>query len=49
LGLVGWLVLCYGAAAVGPRFVPAGMLFTPYLAWVTFAARLNFEIWRMNA
>lgn len=27
---------------------PAGWLFMPYLAWVTFAAFLNFTLWRMN-
>ena len=27
---------------------PAGWLFAPYLAWVTFAAFLNFTLWRMN-
>jgi benzodiazapine receptor len=26
----------------------AGWLFAPYLAWVTFAALLNFTLWRMN-
>ncbi len=26
----------------------AGCLFVPYLAWVTFAAFLNFTFWRMN-
>ena len=27
----------------------AGYLLLPYLIWVTFAAVLNFSIWRMNA
>jgi tryptophan-rich sensory protein len=27
----------------------AGWLFAPYLLWVTFAAALNFAIWRLNA
>lgn len=27
----------------------AGWLLGPYLAWVTFAAVLNFEIWRLNS
>jgi benzodiazapine receptor len=27
----------------------AGVLFVPYLLWVTFAMALNFAIWRMNS
>jgi tryptophan-rich sensory protein len=27
---------------------PAGFLFVPYLAWVTFASVLNGTIWRLN-
>ena len=27
---------------------PAGLLYAPYLAWSTYAAALNLEIWRRN-
>ena len=40
--IVGTLVMFWQVS------VPAGMLFIPYLTWVSFAAVLNFVIWRLN-
>jgi len=42
LAIVATLVLFW---RVSPA---AGWLFVPYLAWVSFAAVLNFTLWRMN-
>lgn len=50
--LVEILVLSVAIAATGVVFWRysqlASWLLVPYLAWVTFAAALNFELWRLN-
>jgi tryptophan-rich sensory protein len=50
--LVNIVLLWAAIAATGVSFwniVPtAGWLMAPYLAWVTFAAALNYAIWRLN-
>jgi tryptophan-rich sensory protein len=47
------LILLLAVAATAVSFwgssATAALLFTPYLAWTTFAALLNFAIWRMNS
>jgi translocator protein len=44
-----WLVLLATIVAFWRVSRLAGGLMVPYLAWVTFAAALNFAIWRLNA
>ncbi len=43
-----WLVLAATVATFWRVRIPAGALLLPYLAWVSFAAFLNFTIWRLN-
>jgi translocator protein len=44
-----WLAILATAAAFARVAPAAGALLVPYLAWVGFAAALNWEIWRLNA
>jgi tryptophan-rich sensory protein len=44
-----WAALVATVVAFFRRRPAAGALLVPYLLWVTFAAALNFAIWRMNA
>ena len=44
-----WLVLAATLRSFWQVRKTAGVLLVPYLAWVTFAAMLNFTIWRLNA
>lgn len=52
LGLVDitmlWLAIVATMLAFFGRSTVAGLLLIPYLAWVSFAAALNFTIWRLN-
>jgi translocator protein len=43
-----WTAIVATTIAFGRRSTLAGILFLPYLAWVSFAAVLNFAIWRLN-
>ena len=43
-----WLVLAATLVSFWRIRQVAGILLVPYLAWVSFAAALNFTIWRMN-
>jgi translocator protein len=43
-----WLATAAFITAAWPLDRRASYLFLPYLAWVTFAAALNFAVWQLN-
>lgn len=43
-----WLSIAATIGAFRNWSRTAALLLIPYLGWVTFAAYLNFEIWRLN-
>jgi tryptophan-rich sensory protein len=47
IGLL-WLSIVATVAAFHPVHPGAAWLLLSYLAWVTFAAALNFTVWRLN-
>ncbi len=44
-----WLSILATIATFYPIDTIAAYLLVPYAAWVTFAAALNFRVWRLNA
>jgi translocator protein len=47
--LVLWLAIAATTVGFWKRSIAAGVFLLPYLAWTSFAAVLNFAIWRLNA
>ncbi|MEO0633383.1 MAG: TspO/MBR family protein [Pseudomonadota bacterium] len=43
-----WLTVLATMLALGRVDSVAGWLFAPYLMWVSIAAALNWQVWRMN-
>jgi translocator protein len=43
-----WVSIIATIARFFPIHAAAALLLLPYLAWVTFAAALNFAVWRLN-
>ena len=44
-----WCAILLTTIAFGRTARVAGWLMIPYLSWVTYAAALNFAIWRLNS
>jgi len=44
-----WVILLVTIVAFWRIHSLAGILLLPYLAWVTFAAVLNYTVWQMNS
>ena len=43
-----WVLILASTVSFWQRAPIAGYLMLPYLGWVSFAAALNFALWRMN-
>jgi len=43
-----WIAVLATMVAFWRKSAVAGLLFVPYLAWVSFATVLNFSIWQLN-
>jgi tryptophan-rich sensory protein len=43
-----WIAIAATTVVFWRRSLVAALLLGPYLAWVSFAAVLNFAIWRLN-
>ena len=43
-----WIVIAGTIAAFWSLSRTGALLLVPYLVWVSFAAALNFEVWRLN-